>query len=116
MRHQKVAVLSFHFIRHEQAQTLEEKREGRRENTVKLTDEVVHQIVNLIEEHPDFTRKQVKDHLEVPISVTSISRALDGRLISTMKKLEDSPVRRNSLAVKEARSEYAEWYMKHEIN
>ena len=82
---------------------------------VKLTDEVVHQIVNLIEEHPDFTLKQVKDHLEVPITVTSLSRALDGRLI-TMKKLEDCPGERNSLAVKEARSEYAEWYMKHGIN
>lgn len=97
-------------LRHQRGEGVEDRRGGRRERQVKLTDDIINRIVEIVERHPDYTLRQVRDELGEPLSVTSISRGLDGRFI-TMKKLEDCPLQRNSQRVKEARSSYAQWYL-----
>ena len=102
-------------MRHQRGESLDDKHGGRRETRVKVTEDVINIIIDIIERHPDFTLRQVKEQLREPLSVTSISRGLDCRLI-TMKKLEDCPTQRNSLRVKEARSAYAQWYLEDAVN
>ncbi len=102
-------------LRYQSGETLDDKCGGRREETVKLTEDVISRIIDIIERHPDFTLRQVKEELGETLSVTSISRGLDCRLI-TMKKLEDCPAQRNSPRVKEARSTYAQWYLEGGLN
>lgn len=97
-------------LRHQTGDTLDDSRGGFRAQTLKLTPTVIEDIVQLVERHPDYTLLQIQAMLETPLSVTSISRALDGQLIS-LKKLEDCPTRRNASDVKDARSRYAEWYL-----
>lgn len=94
---------------------ISDARGGRREERVKLADDVVSEIVGLVERHPDYTLEQIRAQLQFPLSVASISRALEKQLI-TMKKLEDCPVNRNSLVTKQKRSSYAEWYLKTAVN
>lgn len=96
--------------RYQRGESFEDKRGGLREQALKLTPTVVQEIVDLVERHPDFTLEQIRQALGTPLSLSSVSRALDGQLI-TMKKLEDCPARRNAVDVKEARAEYAEWYL-----
>ena len=101
--------------RYQQGEELRDKRGGRREQCVKLTEDVLQQIIALVEQHPDFTLVQIKELLPAPISLTSICRALDGQFV-TMKKLITCPTERNTQRVKETRSEYASWYLDHGIN
>ena len=73
---------------------------------------MVDRIVTLVENQPDTTLKVIKEKLAagpagVHLSVTSIGRTLDGRLI-TMKKLQDLPAERNAPRVKAERAAYAE--------
>ena len=72
-------------LRYENGVPLEDGRGGRREDTVKLTSNVVDRIVSIVEDQPDTTLKVIKEKLAagpagVHLSVTSIARALDGRL------------------------------------
>ena len=102
-------------LRHRAGHGVEDARGGRRQATVKLTPEVVQLVVEMVERQPDITLKVIKDNLEVAVppvmvSVTSISRALDGQLITT-KKLQDCPVQRNSVRIKRDRAVYAAWYL-----
>lgn len=94
---------------------INDQRGGRREEWVRLTPAVVNEIVDLVEQHPDFTLEQIRGQLQVSLSIATISRALDSQLI-TMKKLEDCPAKRNSLSTRENRSQYAEWYLETGIN
>lgn len=102
-------------LRHQRGEAQEDQRGGRREERVKLTEDVINRIVDAVERHPDYTLRQIQEELDEPLSITSISRALDGRFMS-MKKLEDCPAQRNSARVKEARSSYAQWYLEAGIN
>ena len=100
---------------HRNGEPVEDLRGGRREETIKLTEEVINHIVQVVEEKSDITLRAIRDQLrlEVPpvhLSVTSIARALDGRLITT-KKLQDCPAQRNSVRVKADRRAYVEWYL-----
>lgn len=102
-------------LRYEDGSSLEDGRGGRREETVKLTSDVVDRIVALVDDQPDTTLKVIKEKLAagpagVNLSITSIARALDGKLI-TMKKLQDVPAERNTPRVKADRAAYAEWYL-----
>lgn len=97
-------------LQYQRGESLDDKRGGSRPQVLKLTPAVIQNIVQLVERHPDFTLVQIQKFCETPLSITSISRALDGQLIS-VKKLEDCPMRRNAQDVKEARSGYAEWYL-----
>ena len=94
---------------------MEDARGGWKQATVKLTPEVVQLVFEMVERQRDITLKVNKDNLEaaVPpamVSVTSISRALYGQLITT-KKLQDCPVQRNSVRIKGDRAVYAAWYL-----
>ncbi len=83
---------------------------------MKLTPEVIERIVRLVEDQPDITLKSIQqklstaEHEAVHLSVISIARALDAKLITT-KKLEDCPAQRNSPRVKAARANHAQWYL-----
>ena len=68
-----------------------DRRGGRRDEAVKLTAEVIERMVAMVEAKPDITLKAIQEELAasrtpVFISITTISRGLEGRLI-TMKKL-----------------------------
>lgn len=109
-------------LRHQRCEQLDDSRGGRREETVKLTEDVMNHVVAIVERHPDFTLQQIKEQVmalmrdqQLQLSVTSIARALDGKLI-TMKHLQDCPAQRNAPCVKEARSAYAEWYFNEGLN
>lgn len=79
-------------VRYQEEGSLEDPRGGRREQSIKMTDEVVDRCVSMIESKPDITLKAIKEKLAtedppVMISESSIARGLDGRLI-TIKKLQ----------------------------
>lgn len=96
--------------RHQQGMPVAAARGGRRADQVVLTDAIVQQMVNIIEEHPAYTLKQIQEALAIEISVSTIARGLDGALITT-KKLDDASIERNSQRVKNERRAYAAWFM-----
>lgn len=82
----------------------------------KIDDEIGNACAAIVEEKPAFTLRQINQELRhrLPnkphLSVTSLARCLKGRLI-VLKKLEDSPIERNSDRVKTQRHDYAQWLM-----
>ena len=98
---------------------VEDARGGWRQATVKLMPEVVQLVIKMAERQPDITLKVIKDSLAdkrnvavspVIVSVTSLSWALNGQLITT-KKLQDCPAQQNSVRIKRDRAVYAAWYL-----
>ena len=104
-------------LRYREGQPIEDQRGGRREESIKITPSIVQLLVNMVEQTPDLTLKVMKQRLAtdagVQVSISSVARALDAQLIS-MKKLQDCPVRRNSMRTKTLRAEYADWYLQQE--
>ena len=81
-------------LRHCEEDSVEDRRGGRRDEAVKLITEVIERIVAMVEVKPDIILKAIQEELaasrtRVFISITTISRGLEGRLI-TMKKLHVS--------------------------
>lgn len=81
-------------LRYCDGESVEDRRGGRRTEAVKLTEDVIARIVAMVEAKPDITLKAIQEKLAasttpVLISITTISRGLEGRLI-TMKKLHVS--------------------------
>ncbi len=89
-------------------------RGGRRH--VKVDDDMRHALQIIIEENPAFTLNQINAALsdrmpEKPhISRTVLADTLEATLL-VVKKLEDAPAERNSLATKHLRKEYAQWIL-----
>ena len=75
---------------------------------------MVRTCTDIVENHPEFTLKQIKEDLELTmpwkpsVSLSTVSAMLHGQLI-TVKKLESPETNRNSPVVKEARRDYAVW-------
>ena len=71
-----------------------------------------------VESRPDITLNELKEQLSlkgVHISVSTIARCLEGKLI-TMKKLEQISINRNCEQLIATRREHATWLMsKHEM-
>ena len=107
-------------LRHRNGQPIEDQRGGRRDETVKLSEEVMALLVEMVEQQADITLKSIKEQLanrEPPIllSVSSIARGLDRQLI-TMKKLRPCPEQRNTPRIKQDRAAYAAWYLQNQQN
>ena len=96
-------------------------RGGSRQQRKKIDQEMRAAAVQIVEEHAAFTLTQILEELaqRLPgkprISLTSLSNILDGQFIS-VKKLEDAPIDRNQLHVKEERREFALWLTTEGIN
>ncbi|GFN84345.1 Dde superfamily endonuclease [Plakobranchus ocellatus] len=96
---------------------IERPRGGHRH--AKVTDAMRAVIRAVVEEHPDFTIRNINRELRTSlpqspaISQTTISGILDGLLVTT-KKLENAPAERNSDRIKQQRHAYATWLM-HEV-
>ncbi|GFO46270.1 parathyroid hormone/parathyroid hormone-related peptide receptor-like [Plakobranchus ocellatus] len=96
---------------------IERPRGGHRH--AKVTDAMRAVVRAVIEEHPDFTIRNINRGLRTrlpqspAISQTTISGILDGLPVTT-KKLEDEPAERNSDRTKQQRHAYATWLM-HEV-
>ena len=96
-------------------------RGGRRNEAIKMDDDMRECLVNIVRDYPAFTLTQINAELRARlpakphVSVSSVVRALDGQLISS-KKLEDVPAERNSVATKVARRAYAEWFLAEGVN
>lgn len=89
------------------------KRGGRRESTVKMTQEVKELLVKQLDDNPTTTLKQYKESLAShghDIGKSTISKALLGMLY-TVKKVDHEPVSRNSPETKARRKAYAEWLL-----
>lgn len=80
----------------------------------KLTIPMINAMVGYIEAKPTVTLKEIREKLlmEFPqneaICVQTISRCLDGELI-TLKKLKSTPIQWNTLEVKASRRDFVEW-------
>lgn len=87
----------------------------------KVTEDLIHAVVGIVELHPEYTLDQIIGEIRVSqphfptISRTTLCRILNGRLI-VLKKLEDAPHERNSDATKEAREQFARWMMEVGVN
>ncbi|GFN89463.1 NAD(P)H:quinone oxidoreductase-like protein [Plakobranchus ocellatus] len=96
---------------------IERPRGGHRH--AKVTDAMRAVVRAVVEEHPDFTIRNINRELRTrlpqspAISQTTISGILDGLLVTT-KQLEDAPAERNSDRTKQQRHAYATWLM-HEV-
>ncbi|GFO21048.1 transposase [Plakobranchus ocellatus] len=96
---------------------IERPRGGHRH--AKVTDAMRAVVRAVVEEHPDFTIRNINRELRTrlpqspAISQTTISGILDGLLVTT-KKLEDAPAERKSDRTKQQRHAYATWLM-HEV-
>lgn len=83
---------------------------------IKLTQPLVERIMDFVNSYPTATLEQMRLHLlqgndEAPnVSLTAISRALDGRLI-TLKLLREVPVDWNTNVTKEARRMHVQWLL-----
>lgn len=81
-----------------------------------LTEAQVQEIVAWIEEHPALTLQEIKQRLMAeypdwrPCTIQTISRAIDGSLI-TLKKLHTIPSQWVTAQTKESRQQYAQWLM-----
>ena len=109
-----------HVLRHRNGQSLRDGRGGRREETVKLTEDVVELLVGMVEEKADITLKNIQEQLAarphpIHLSISSIARGLNRQLITT-KKLRPCPVQRNAPRIKADRAAYADWYMRNQGN
>ena len=100
--------------KHARGEPMEQPRGGRREQRVLVTPEVLVTLIDIVEESPGFTLRQIGSHLfqrsGVQLSTSTISRALDAQLIR-IKKLETAPVERNIPRIKVERQVYAEWLL-----
>ena len=89
------------------------KRGGFRSQRVKVTEQIRHQILKLVDKNCGVTLQQIsndiKREFEVDLSDTTISRVLEGALY-TMKRCMLIPEARNSQENKMKRKEYATWY------
>ena len=94
---------------------------GVRIQRVKVDEEMKNAAIAIVEAHSAFTLKQILEELQrrlldkPPISITTLAKLLDGQLI-TMKKLEDIPIDRNRIDVKNDRREYARWLTTEALN
>ena len=102
--------------RHQQTGAIERPRGGAREEVRKVDDEMKAAMVDIIEQHPSYTLKQIREELQrlLPqkpvISVSTVAHVLDGALIR-MKTLENIPQDRNNIRIKNERYNYANWMM-----
>lgn len=100
---------------------VEQQRGGLRQQRIKVDEEMLNEVIRIVEEHSAFTLKQILEelHRRLPdkpnISVSTLANLLDDQLIR-IKKLEDFPVDRNRLNVKEERREYARWLTTEGVN
>lgn len=93
-------------------------RGGLRQQRKKVTEEIVTFLLQIINEHPEYTLQQLSDEVQLHspdqprLSIATISRICQGQLI-TIKKLEDAPQERNSNSIKDQRASFANWLMQH---
>lgn len=96
-------------------------RGGVRARRQRVTPQLIEAAINIVEEHPDYTLDQVNAELRrtLPnhqhICRSTLCTLLNGQLM-VMKKLEDAPLQRNTVAVKEARLAFAQWIIQLPIN
>ena len=89
-------------------------RGGRR--NVKVDDDMVNMLLELVDEHPEYTLQQFNAALrermpdKAHISGSTVAKVLECRLI-TIKKLEDAPAERNRADVVQLRHNFAHWLM-----
>ena len=95
------------------------KRGGNRPQ--KIDDEMLSFMVNLIEQKPTITLKEIQSRMIIelpdkpPVTHQTISNKLDGVLYS-VKDLRSVPVNWNHPTVKEERRQYTEWLMSNGLN
>ncbi len=81
-----------------------------------VTPELGNAAVEIVEQHPEYTLQQINRELRLAlphhahIGRSTLSSMFHGQLI-VVKKLEDAPQRRNDMAVKTARLNFAQWIM-----
>ena len=85
------------------------KRGGRRENCVKVTDEIKSTLLIYLEEHNDATLKELKDAVNGVVSISTIGNVLDGEAITT-KQLRPVPVGKNTPENIERRRIFSDFY------
>lgn len=91
-------------------------RGGRRAESTKVDDEIRHEIEEILQENPAITLVSIGQELQqrlphkAEISRTTIARVCDGLLFS-IKKLHVAPAERNRSDIKEARRDYARWFL-----
>ena len=96
-------------------------RGGRREEVVKMDEEMARCLVEIVQDFPAYTLVQINTELQhrLPdkphVSRTTVANALDGQLIR-VKKMEDAPIERNSPRTKVSRRNYANWMMNDGVN
>ena len=92
------------------------QRGGARPQRQLVTPDLIDAAVQIVEQHPDYTLQQINRELRLAlphhahIGRSTLSNMLHGQLI-VMKKLEDAPLRRNAMDVKNARLNFAQWIM-----
>ena len=97
------------------------ERGGFRQEVAKMDNEMAACLVDIVQDFPAYILAQINVELQrrLPnkphISRTTISKSLDAQLIR-MKKLEDSPMERNSDATKVARQNFAHWMTNEGVN
>lgn len=100
--------------KHLDGEPLDDARGGRRETTVKVSEDVINRMVAILEQQADVTLTEIasmlRGELQLQLSLATIARYLDGKIFTT-KKLEDCPAERNSLRTKNLRRAYADWYL-----
>ena len=86
-------------------------------NNRKVNQEMIQVIIQIVEDHPEFTLTQINQELRlrcpppVPlISESTVAKVLDAQLI-TLKQIRDVPAQRNSEPTKNLRRNYANWFL-----
>ena len=93
---------------------LSKKRGGARKE--KVDQRMKDQIVEIVEEHPEYTLDQINADLQLQmpdaphVSRSTIARTLENQLIVT-KCLHDVPAQRNTDGTKAGRYVYANWLL-----
>lgn len=96
-----------------------ERRRGGTNNS-KVDDEMIEAVVQIVQDHVEYTLTQINDELGVrlpnkpKVCDNSIANMLNGRLI-TLKMTRDVPTQRNSQPVKEARQAHATWLLRNAV-
>lgn len=91
-------------------------RGGVRPQRLRVSPTLRDAAVAIVEHHAEFTLDQINTELQTSlpnharISRSTLSNMLHGELI-VLKKLEDAPIQRNSVIIKQSRQEFAQWIM-----